>query len=170
MTDTQTFCKSCRKPKAPYICGVCEEHVCKACTQFLSEENFSFLKVIPPELKHNSYCPQCFDEKVSGPLADYEETLEKAREIFIFSKDQTKQTRLVQRKEAPYSVENCEDQEEAVMKMSFWAVKAGFNALVDLQYQHKKIIVGSHKKTIWSATAIPVTIDPKRIDGHEELQ
>jgi hypothetical protein len=156
-------CKTCRKPKANFHCGLCAEAVCKNCAEFLEETSFSFLTKVPKELTHTCYCPTCFDEKVSAPLAQYNGTLEKAREIMVFSKDQTKLTGHLKRKEEPYRVENCEDQEEALMRMSFYAVQGNFNTLLDVEYKSKKIIVGSHKKTIWDATAIPITIDPKEV-------
>jgi uncharacterized protein YbjQ (UPF0145 family) len=130
-------------------------------------EDFSALRrAIPEELKHSSYCVQCFDEHVAAPLADYEEKKEKARDIIIYSKEQSKLTRFLKRKADPYKVEGCEDEEQALLKMSFYAVEDGYNCLIDIQYHTKKIIDGSHKKTIYGATAVPITIEPGSIRGH----
>src|SRR5690606_29196898 len=104
------ICKTCRKPKANYQCGICTEHTCKSCTHFIGEESFSFLNSIPTELSHSTYCSQCFDENVSGPLNAYEATMEQAREVIYFTKDQSKQTSFLKRKEDPDLVENCEDE------------------------------------------------------------
>lgn len=156
-------CKTCRKPKANYQCGICEEHTCKSCSHFIGEESFSFLKVIPKELTHSTYCSQCFDENVSAPLSQYEATMEQAKEVIFFTKEQSKETSFLKRKEDPYHVENCEDEQEAIMKMSFYAAEAGFNALLDIKLTPKKIIVGSHKKTMWSGTSIPTKVDPSKI-------
>lgn len=166
MNNTLNICKTCRKPKAHYNCGICQECTCKSCTQFLGEETFSFLKKVPAELTHSNYCNQCYEEKVQASLDEYNHKMEAAREIYIFTKEQSKQTRLLQRKEMPYKVENCDDQEEALMRMSFQAVEGGFNALIDIQFTSKKVVSGSHKKLVWSATAIPVTIDPDRVSGY----
>lgn len=157
------ICKTCRKPKANFVCGICEEHVCKSCVNFLEEATFSFLKKIPKELTFTNYCNQCFDEKVSGPLSEHEATMEKAREVMIFMKNQTKKTGHIKRKELPLLVEDCEDEQETIMRLAYWAAKDGFNCLLDINITTKKIIVGSHKKTIFNGTAIPVTIDPKEI-------
>lgn len=123
---------------------------------------------VPENLKHTTYCSPCFDEVVSAPLDEYNATMDKARDIIIYNKDQSKLTRFLKRKEAPYQVENCEDEEEALMRMSFKAAQSGFNCLIDVQFNTKKIIVGSHKKTIYSATAVPITIDPNEIRGHQD--
>lgn len=163
---TQTLCKTCRTPKAPYQCGLCQDHICKSCAQFLTEDFSAMRKPVPPELKHSSYCMPCFDENVAGPLNAYTETMEKAKDVIIYSKEQSKLTRLIKRKVDPYKVDDCEDEQDALMKMSFYAVEDGHNCLIDVQHQTKKIIVGSHKKTIHGATGIPVTIDPTQIRGH----
>jgi hypothetical protein len=157
------FCKNCRKPKAPFTCGICQEHTCKSCTQFIGEDTFSFLKKIPAELTHTCYCPSCFDEKVAAPLSSYEETMEKARNIIIFTKDETKKTGHIKRKEDAFTVEDCEDEQETILRLAFQAVQEGFNTLLDVHISHRKIVVGSHKKTIFSGSARPVNMDPKAV-------
>lgn len=156
-------CKTCKKPKANYQCGLCEEPICKSCAQFLAENTFSFLRKIPKELTHSVYCSNCFDDKVRDPLNEYETNMEKAREIIVFSKDETKKTGHLKRKEIPYKVEDCEDEDETVMRLAFFAVQDGFNCLLDVNITHRKIIVGSHKKTIFSGTAIPITIESSAV-------
>ncbi len=165
MTET-ALCKTCRKPKAPYTCGLCHDHMCKQHTQFLTENFSAARKGVPDKLKHSTYCIPCFDDHVAAPLSDYNDKMEKAREIIIYSKEQSKLTRLLKRKTEPYKVEDCEDEQEALMKMSFYAVEDGFNCLIDVVIQTKKIIVGSHKKTMYAASGVPVTIDPNAIRGH----
>ncbi len=163
--NTET-CSSCRKPKAPYVCGLCSQHTCKSCTNFLGEDYFSYLKKVPEELKHTNYCMACFNDKIAAVKDEYDATMEKAKDIIIYSKDQAKLTRLLKPKLPPYEVDNCEDEQEALMRMSFFAVQDNFNCLMTVQLKHSKIIDGSHKKTIWSAVGTPITIDPTKIRGH----
>jgi hypothetical protein len=163
MTNSPVLCKTCKKPKANFSCGLCEEAICKSCAEFLTEGAFTFLRKIPKELSFTTYCTNCFDEKVSAPLRDYEETMERAKEVMVFSKDQAKVTGHLKRKEDLLIVEDIEDQEEAVMRLAFFAAQDHFNCLLDVIIKNKKIISGSHKKTIFSATAIPITIDPKQV-------
>jgi hypothetical protein len=163
MSTELAFCKTCRKPKAPYACGLCGDFICKSCAQFLGEDHFSFLRKIPQELTHTIYCYNCFDDKVAAPLADYNDTMEKAREVMIFTKEQSKLTRLLKRAETPYQVENCADEEEALLKMSFYAIQDKFNTLLDVSFKSKKIIIGSHKKAVWDASAVPIKINPKEV-------
>lgn len=161
--EEKTFCNSCRGPKANYVCGICSGHTCKSCAEFLGEESFSFMRNPSPDLLHTVYCSQCFDEKVKSTLEDYNDKLERAREVIVFTKDQTKETRLMKRTEKPYSVEDCEDEEEAIMKMSFYAIEDKFNALIDVKFNSKKVVIGSHKKSVWSASAVPLNLDPSKL-------
>lgn len=155
-------CKTCRKPKANFQCGICQEHVCKSCAQFLSD-NFSFLKKIPADLSHTTYCSNCFDEKVATPLEAYNTTMAAAKEVMVFTKDQIKSTAHLKRREEPVTVEHCEDEQETIVRLAFFAAEKHFNCLLDVDISHRKIIVGSHKKTVFSGKAIPTTIDPKAV-------
>ncbi len=156
-------CKTCRKPKANYLCGICQEHVCKSCAQFLTDDSFSFLRKIPADLSHTSYCTNCFDEKVAAPLDAYNTTMAAAKELMVFTKDQIKSTAHLKRREELLTVEDCEDEQETIVRLAFFAAEKHFNCLLDVNITHRKIIVGSHKKTIFSGTAIPITIDPKAV-------
>ncbi len=164
--DKMSVCKTCRKPKAPYTCGICSENTCKSCTQFMGEGSFAFQRVVPEVLTHTYYCSSCFDDQIAEPLNKYNETMEKARDIIIYGKDQTRLTRYLKRKEDPYHVEDCIDKEEAVLKMSFYAAEANFNCLIDVNLVSKKVVSGTYKKAVWSGTGVPVTIDPAEIRGH----
>lgn len=157
------ICKTCKKPKANYDCGLCHEHVCKSCAQFLNDDSFSFMLKKPKELSYSVYCDPCFQDKVATPLSGYEENMEKAKEVIVFNKNETKKTGHLKRKEPAYKVEDCEDEQETILRLAFFAAQDGFNCILDLTISHRKIIVGSHKKTIFSGTAIPINIDPSEV-------
>lgn len=156
-------CKTCRKPKAPYQCGICLEHLCKSCAEFRDENAFSFLQKVPEKLKHTIYCQNCFDEFVAEPERKYQETMEEAKNVMAFMKNESKKTGHIQRKEDPLKVVDCEDEQETILRLAFQAAQDGFNCLLDIQITTRKIITGSHKKTVFSGTAIPVKIDPSAI-------
>ncbi len=151
-------CLTCHKPKANLHCALCNEAICKYCAQFIDENGFSFLRKIPAELTHTTYCTNCFDSHVSQAYNDYNDKLEKAKEVNIFYKNEGKATRLIKRKEEPYKVENCVDRDEALMKMSFWAIEDGFNSLVDIELKSKKTIVNTYVTISWTGSAVPITL------------
>jgi hypothetical protein len=162
-TQTSTFCKTCRKPKANFNCGHCEEAVCKSCAQFLEEGSFSFLPKVPEVLCHSVYCSHCHDENVAGPLDDYQKTMTEAKEVIFFTKEKSKLTGHLKRKEDPLIIKDCEDEEETVLRLAFLAAQGKFNCLLDVSISHRKIIVGSHKKTIFSGSGVPTNIDPSKV-------
>ena len=162
-------CSCCFKPKANLHCALCNNDICKYCAQFIDENGFSFLRKIPADLQHTTYCPNCFDDKVAAAFNDYNETVEKSKEIYVFYKKEGKATRLLKRKEEPYKVDGCRDREEALMKMSFWAVKDECNALLDVELQNHKKIVDTYVTITWSGYAVPifVTEDDLRKTGYQ---
>jgi hypothetical protein len=163
MSGQLSVCKACKKPKANFDCGICQDSVCKSCGHFLGKEAFSFLRAIPPHLCHSVYCNQCFDPLVSDVLNQYEITMDKAREVIVFTKSETKRTSHLKRKDPPYQVLDCEDEAETILRLAFFAAEDGHNCLLDLNLTQRKIIIGSHKKTVFSATAIPTTINPSEV-------
>jgi len=137
----------------------------------LESHSFQYLKKIPQELTHKAYCVPCFDEKIAQPLQDYNDTLEKAKNVYVFNKTQSKETRLLKRKAAALKVENCSDEDDATMKLAFEAAQSGFNAIVDLHLTSKKVIDNSYQSTSWSGTAIPTQVDTEKIEaGHPSLK
>lgn len=160
----ENSCCSCFKPKATLQCGICESAVCKKCAQFLEEDSFSFLTKVPKDLAHSVYCLQCFDAKVAPELEAYNDTMEKAKDIAIYYKDQSKETRLISRKELPVEVVDCADKEEAILRLAFFAAQGSFNGLIDVDMTSKKIREGAYQTQKWSGTAIPAHIDPKRLN------
>jgi len=163
MAMKNNICSFCQRPKASYHCEVCEAQLCKACAQFLDDDSFSFLATKPHELSFTTYCPPCFDQNVAAPLSRYNETMEKAKDVIAFFKDQGQATRLMKRSEAPVTVTNCPDREETLLRLAFLAAQNGFNSILDVEIIHKKVINGSHKALIFSGSAVPFQMDEKQI-------
>ena len=108
----KSACCSCLKTNATLQCGICEDSVCKGCARFLDESSFSFLMEIPKNLSHSTYCYSCFDQNVASELASYNQCVEKAKDIIIFEKSQSKETRNFKRHERPYQITDCADRDE----------------------------------------------------------
>lgn len=152
-------CVQCLKPKANLHCGLCQNALCKKCAQFLEEDQFSFLKVVPEELTKGIYCVSCYDEKIAPEIDAYTMNMEQAKDVFIFYKEQGKETRLMKRAEAPYKIVDCADRDEAILRMAFWAVMSGFNAVIDIELHSDKKKDGSYSLLTWRATGVPTTVD-----------
>lgn len=153
---SKPVCISCQSPKAQLNCGLCEATVCKYCAHIFDDEQFSFLEQKPQHLQHSIYCNVCFNNHVAKDLEDYNQTMERAKAVHIFDSTQGKETRLMKRRnEDRVTVENCNDPDEAVMRLAFFAVQGNFNAVVDVSVSATKIKNGSYSKRVWSATGIP---------------
>lgn len=156
-------CSTCQKPKATLECGICHDSLCKSCTQFMDEETFAYLLKIPADLSHQTYCITCYDSKVAPELSAYNDDMEKAKGIVVFSTKETKITRHIRRLEDPIAVKDCLDEKEATMRLAFLAVRANHNVLIDFDVSYDKIRNGSYQKLMWKAQALPVTVDVDKL-------
>lgn len=155
----KTTCVFCNRPKATLSCGLCSTDICKNCTQFLNEESISFLRKIPKGLEYTVYCPPCFDKNVSPQLENYNQIMERAKEVLVFFKDQGKKTRLFKRTVEPLEIENCMDRDETVLRLAFLAAQGNFNSIIDVDLSSKKIRNAGYQTSTWSGSAIPSQID-----------
>ena len=151
-------CVTCQKPKAGLICGICQETICKKCTQFVAENFFSFLKKVPKELSHTAYCNTCYDHKVLPEITKYNEMMDAAKNILVFMKAQFKETRLIKRLADPIHVMECADYDETLLRLAFQAVELEYNGIIDVDIISKKIKVGKYQTTVFSGTAIPANV------------
>jgi len=157
-------CITCQSAaKQGLACGLCAESICKSCTQFIDDGQFSFLPELPKDLAHNVYCGVCYDKTVAPALAEYEHQIEKAKQILIYEKHQGKESRLLSRKESPVSVQGCEDRSEALLRLAFLAVLKGYNGLVDVQLVPTKLKQNSRPTTIWNGSGVPTDIRSERL-------
>ena len=151
-----TFCTFCQRPAATQICGACNEAVCKVCVQNLSPEKISFLETIPEELNLGRYCPPCFDQKVTPHLQAYDQIMARAKNVAIFFKKQSKETRLFKRKQKPIQVTNCSGRDEAILRLAFLAVTLNFNTVIDVEVEADKVRNAGYQTSIWKCAGIPV--------------
>lgn len=160
----KTGCVTCGKSKATLVCGSCSCSVCKYCAQILEEGTFSFLPKIPVLLSHQVYCGSCFDKDISAELQNYNEVMERAKNVQVFFKKQSKETRLVKRPERkPFRIEKCADEQETVMRMAFLAAQANYNALIEVDLTYEKVRTNSYQTHLWSATGLPANIQPRHL-------
>lgn len=169
--DAAAVCSICQKPKAQFVCGLCQKAICKKCTEFVQASDFSFLNNVPKDLSYDAYCPHCFDEKVRPAKESYEDMISRAGEVFIFYKTQSKETRTIKRKEEPVRVVNCHDKDETLLRLAFLAVSANFNSLIDVVISSQKMIIDGYQTSVYMGEGVPVHIDPnspmlKHKDNH----
>ncbi len=154
----KTICSICQKPKSNLQCGLCNETVCKGCAEFIPEDTFSFLKKIPDELKHTIFCLSCYNTAVQGQLAAYNEIMQRAKDVMIFTKSQAKETRFVKRDQIPYKIKECTDHDEVIMRMAFKAVQMNFNSVIDVEVLTEKVRIGSYQTSKFAGSGMPANV------------
>ncbi len=160
--EIQTCC-ICQKPKAQLECGLCHSAICKKCVQFVDENTFSFYEVIPKKINHTVFCGACYTENVVSEIAKYDQLVKQAQEVFVFYKDQGKETRRMPRDNKILQIKDCADRDEAILRLAFLAVLDGYTTLVDVDLHQQKIRQGSYQHSLWHATAVPVKIEHEKL-------
>jgi hypothetical protein len=155
---SKILCSTCRiSLKHEYQCGLCQNIFCKDCVQFLDSSFFSFLKDPPPETKHEVYCAACYDQKVAPMAESYSETMNRAKEVYIFEKKE-KYIPLISSSKHKIRVEDCPDRKETMLRLAFMAAEGNYNAVIDVDLVAKKVRVNGYQSTSWSGTGNPAMI------------
>lgn len=161
------ICESCLKNNAKLECGICSLNLCKNCSEFVPVGAFEFMQEIPEKLNKSCYCKQCFESNVEPELQQYQQDMDAAHNFIVYFKGQGKETRLFKRTNRPLSVALCADKEECVLRLAYQAHKAGFNALVDVDFKSEKSRTHAYQTIVWSGQAYPVNLDPIRYAPEE---
>lgn len=167
-TNLVLLCSACRLPQASLKlnlkCGICQAILCKDCTQFLGEEAFSFLKKIPEELKHATYCGNCFDEKVRPAQEAYLKTMARAKNVYIFEKSE-KYIPLINKSKNKLIITDCADRKDTLLRLAFLAAQDNFNAVINVEITYKKIRINNYQTTAWSGMGFPAQIRSSRLEA-----
>lgn len=148
---------------------MCQGAVCKHCAQFVDEESFAYSPASDVKFAHGAYCCHCFDNHIAEHLDTYNRNLEAARNVIVFTRAQGKESRRYARNAPAVSVEDCADSGEALMKLAYLAVKAGYNGLVNVDIRSKKLKINFYQTTKWSGSGIPTHIDEEHLARVERI-
>lgn len=163
-------CSTCSAPKAKYGCKSCQVKLCKDCTQFVDDDRASFLDPKIAKDLAGVYCSYCYSGKIAPELDRYDELMEKAKNVFVYFKEQGKETRLIKRSEKPFKIDECGDRDETILRLAFFAAQAGYNCLVDVEVIYDKKRDGSYKIAKWSGTGTPTMVDPVRASRESKIK
>ena len=153
----RSTCVLCNKNKTALRCVSCGDVSCKKCVQFIDEDHFEMISLLPEDLKNKTFCMNCYHQGVAERISHYSEVAEEAKKVDIFSKTQSKETRRIKRIEDPIQVADCEDKELALMRLAFLSVEKGYSTIVDVEVKAKKSGEAKrYKKVVWTASGIPV--------------
>ena len=140
-------------------CDDCDCLSCKHCSFIIDGEVFELVSLLPDSIKDKAFCPNCYNDKYGAIFEEQLEILERAKDVNVYSKIQTKETRLIRRIHKPIHIKECEGREETLLRLAFLAAKEGYDTLVDVDLTTQKIGTKSYIRLLWNGVAVPV--DPK---------
>jgi hypothetical protein len=89
--------------------------------------------------------------------------MERAKHVQVYYNDQGKETRLLKRLEETVHVPECDDKEETIMRLAFFAANLNYDGIIDVDLTSSKVRSGAYQTLKWKGSGIPTYIDPKRI-------
>ncbi len=160
---SKTQCSTCFEPKATLQCKACSTPQCKKCVNVVGDERLTYLDDDVPKLLEGGgvFCNSCFGTQIAPTLNEYDEIMERAKQVFVFSENESKETRLIRRSERKFQVTG-EDEKDIVLKLAFLAAKAGFNCVVDITVKGEKRRDGSYKLMTWTGSGTAAQVDAAR--------
>lgn len=86
-----------------------------------------------------------------------------AKEVLVYLKKQSKETRLISRREDWIEIKDVVDHDEAILRLAFFAAEQGFNAVIDIEVHSEKIKNGSYTTMKWKSKGVPAHVDADRL-------
>ena len=149
-------CTICEKNKTALKCYDCGSASCKNCVEFIDEDSVEFVVLLPDELRNKTFCQNCYSQTILDKITKYRDIAARAKQVDVYTKTQTKETRRIKRVEEPLKIVDCEDRDEVLLRLAFLAAEKGFDTLIDVDVTYRKVGEGkSYRKLVWTGTAIP---------------
>jgi hypothetical protein len=150
-------CQSCLKNQTVLKCENCENPSCKDCSIVIDENEFEILDLLPIKIRGKSFCPNCFSKEAYPIIAEYNEILERAKQVDVYEIEQSQETNRMPRHEKPILVKESDDRDQTLLRLAFLAAQRGFNTIIDVDLKSKKSNQGgTYRKLVWSGSAIPI--------------
>lgn len=159
--STSSSCVICNNPKANITCRECDSSVCKSCIEFVGDALFEYDEYTDETSPVGHYCSSCYTTTIVPRLDVYNEIVERAKEVSVFSTEKSQESRLIKRTDVKLKIDECEDKEDLIMKLAYMAAKAGYNSIVDMDLVYTKTRDGSFKLANWSGTATAANLNSR---------
>jgi len=160
-------CFLCRSEKPLRPCDQCERGVCRECACFLDREQFKFHPAPPKVLLKTHFCFQCHEEQVVPEIEAYTKVLAKSQEVTVLSKAYRGQIPYLKKMQETSLVKDHLDPKEAVAHLAFLAAWNGFDALIGVESEWKKVRRHGYEHKEWTAKGHFARLDHKRFRWQE---
>lgn len=166
--STKPQCCFCRLPKSELECGLCHEPLCRSCVERLSEDAFELLREVPENLRHHAYCPRCHDEVVAPAAANYDEILERAKQVGYWARAYRGHVPVLKKaREKVQVISGGRDRDHVLLTLGFRAAELGYNGLIDGELKSRKVRDHGYQKMEWSGHAVPCKVDNEKLERNE---
>jgi hypothetical protein len=161
-------CEVCAAPKANKRCGECGRSVCKNCVNFLSQDQFRFHPEPPAFAKVGVFCAECFDRLVRPELEHYEEVLARSEQVTLVGSSYRGYIPCLKKAKDPSEVTDDAGRGIAIWRLKFLAAWQGYDSVIELEAEHRKIRNHGWESKVWSARGHFVCLDHARFRPPEE--
>ena len=127
------------------------------------------MEKIAENLSHTLYCSVCYDREVLPALEEYNETLERAKSVFVFFTTQRKEIPLIRRSKIKVQVTGRPDRDETIFRLGFLAAKEGYNAITEVNVFAEKVRNAGYQTSTWQGSGIPAQVDAEKMDRQDQL-
>lgn len=103
------------------------------------------------------YCSPCMNTSVGPKEQEYNETLERAKKIYIFHSANPHPRSLVKLGKKPISATGSRDRDETYLRLGYQAAQQGFNAVVEVEVERVR-----RPRNIWTGKGMPAHIDAQK--------
>lgn len=155
-------CVLCLQPKTVRECAECRRALCRDCVRYLEKEEYRFHPKPPKAFQNRQFCMDCYAELIEPELARYRETAKRADDVILIRKSYKGFVPVLQRAKEATVVRRHADKRDALEHLLFLAAWNGYDAITEFETEAKKIRNHAWEKREWSASALPVKLDPKR--------
>lgn len=155
-------CQLCAAPKTTNTCEACAAEICKNCVVFNNPEGYQFHPAPPESLKPKIFCADCFERDAAPLLAEYNEVMERAREVQIISRFFRGPIPLIKQARVPTTVDNHTDEKEATLHLAFLAAWEKFDTVIKFEATPTKVRNHGYQRMSWKATGLFVNLDHRR--------
>lgn len=165
---TKQTCIFCHLQRQTVRCGVCENPVCRSCALHVSRADFELFDELDATLLHPDYCPTCYDSTVALAKAQYDEIVERAKQVHYWPKSYRGAVPILKKSQVKLRVANVTDEKLALLKLAVEASRSGFNALIHGEISARKVRNHGYQKMLWSGSAMAATIDESKVYSFDE--
>ena len=153
------ICIFCDSEKANWTCENCNNTICKKHLSKLNPEDYSIKSLNPPKVfSQTTFCIDCFESIVQPEIEIFNEQLEKAKNVGIWTENYRGKLPITKKALKPIQFKDFTDKKDLILALAFRAIEMGFNGVIELKWKSSKVRKNEYQKMIWEGQGLPVEL------------